>query len=162
MNPKPHIDVDVATLPEDRAAQHEAFVDFFGQHLFWCRQQAFAFTKQAISSPELRQRLGRIPAEPYTRVSELPIPAQGTAEALAGASVDHFIQLLLALLTSGGSDLHLGDEHAIRYKLIMEIIKTDDWSSVLPEEVINRNGRKAFASYFGRWMNRYHASPNVA
>ena len=160
MNPTPKIDEDFVSLPTDSKLRHEVMVNFFGQHLFWCRRQTSEFNDRAVSSPEIRQRLGRIPAEPYARVSELPEAARAASLELARASVDQFMQLVLALLTSGGGANRLGKEHAIRYKLIMEIIELNDYQPVL-EEVINRDGEKVFSQYFGRWLNRDQKSANT-
>jgi hypothetical protein len=162
MNPRPDIAIDFDSLPAEPAPRHEALVDFFGQHLFWCRHQSCDFAHRAVSSPELRKRLGRIPAEPFTRVSELPESAQTAALELAQASIDHFMRNVLFLFTSIGTDLHLGQDHALRYKLILEIIERQDPKTVVDDEILNRGGAKAFMDYFGRWLNRDHCSTNVS
>jgi hypothetical protein len=162
MNPKPDIDADFASLPSDAKERHEALADFFGQHLFWCRAHALDIARRAVASSELREKLGRIPAESFARVSMLPESARSAALDLAQASVDQFMRLLLALLTGSGTDQRLGHDHAIRYKLLMEVIALHDPDHIVHEELINRDGRKAFFDYFGRWLNHFHANTNVA
>jgi hypothetical protein len=162
MNPKPELNADFASLPSDLKERHEALVDFFGEHLFWCRAQALDTARRAVASPELREQLGRIPAEPFDRVSTLPESARIAALDLAQASVDQFMRLLLVLLTGTGTDQRLGSDHAIRYKLLMEVVAVHNPDCVAHEEIINRTGRKAFFDYFGRWLNRFHADTNLA
>jgi hypothetical protein len=67
---------------------------------------------------------------------------------------------VLALLTSGGAANRLGKEHAIRYKVVMEIIQRKDFQ-VLFEEVINRDGENVFFQYFGRWLDQDQQSADA-
>ena len=161
MNSRPELNADFASLPSDPKARHEVLVAFFGQHLFWCRAHALDTARRAIASAELRDTLGRIPGEPYSRASALPESAQNAALDLAQACVDDFMRLLLALLTGTGTDNRLGESHAIHYKLLMELVAADDSECVVHEELINRDGRKPFLEYFGRWLSRFHTRADV-
>jgi len=156
----PNIKTDLDSLPAEIQARHEALVDFFGRHLFWCRRQTSDFTQSAVSSPDLRKRLGRIPAESYARVAELPQNARDAAIDIANAAVDDFMKRVLVLFTTMSADQRLGEEHGIRYKLYMEIIERADWDRVVTEELINRDGEKVFCDYFGRWLLRHREMPD--
>jgi hypothetical protein len=58
------------------------------------------------------------------------------------------------MLGGTGVDQRLGDEHAIRFKLDLEICRVDT-HDVVEVETLNRGGKKFFGDYWGRWINRF-------
>ena len=129
-------------------------VDFFGQHLFSMMNQTLDEITDLVESDEARVKLGTIKAEPFRAASELTPEQKTVALNLAQASVHRFLRMILALLTGTGSDLRYGSNHAIRYRLVMEIIGRSDFELIM-EEALNRGGEKAFFDYYGRWLNRH-------
>ncbi len=69
-------------------------------------------------------------------------------------SVDLYIQSLLALLSDIGSSLAFGPDHALNYRLIMEV-KDSRSGTIVDKFTVNRDGRKTHANYHGRWLNRH-------
>jgi uncharacterized protein YijF (DUF1287 family) len=52
--------------------------------------------------------------------------------------------------------LKLGPEHAVVFRLVAEV-RDIEHMEIAIEEVVNRDGKKAFASYWGRWLNQRSA-----
>jgi hypothetical protein len=48
-------DKDLSQLPADRKERHEAFVEFFGQFLFWLRNWSLQASRNIIESAESRE-----------------------------------------------------------------------------------------------------------
>jgi len=48
----------------------------------------------------------------------------------------------------------MGDRHAVRFQLDMEIFDVESLE-VVDRETINRGGKRFFADYWGRWLNRF-------
>ena len=142
---------DFVTEPKER---HEELVDLFGQFVFWMTNWTNESARRLVESPAAREQLSTILREPYEQAARLSAEDRERALQLAESSVDAFIILLLRLLAHRGLDFPLGDRHAIRYRLEMEIIdqETDE---IFHEEVVNRDGKKHFADYWGRWLNRH-------
>jgi hypothetical protein len=143
-------------LPLDPIERHEAFVEFLGQHLFSTRNQRLAAIRRLVESPEIRNRLGAIHRRPYEAVGALDPASQQSALALAQTAIDLFMQDLLGLLQNIGPDVRLGNDHALQYRLWLEVVDlTKDDEPVVAEDLINRGGKRAMESYFGRWLNKY-------
>jgi hypothetical protein len=134
-------------LPRDPKERREAFVDFLGQHLFSTRNQQMAAIRRLIESAEDRSRLGTIFRRPYEAVGALDPVERQAAVALAQTAVDRFIQCLLAMLQNIGSDVRLGEKHALRYRLWLEVIDLcDEDDPVVAEELVNRDTKRALIS----------------
>jgi hypothetical protein len=143
-------------LPQDPAARHEAFVDIFGQQLFSLRNQRLASIRQLLGSPEMRARLATLQRSPYEAAAVLDPSGQDAALELATTAIDLLIQDLLALLQNIGTDVRLGADHALRYRLYLEVIAlADEDGAVVADDLVNRGSNRALESYFGRWLNRY-------
>jgi hypothetical protein len=143
-------------LPPDPTQRHEAFVEFLGQHLFSTRNQRLAAIRRLVESPEIRNRLGSIRRRPYEAVGALDTAGQQSALALAQTAIDLFMQDLLGLLQNIGPDVRLGNDHALRYRLWLEVVDlTNNDEPVVAEDLVNRGGQRALESYFGRWLNNY-------
>lgn len=144
-----------ADLPSEPDRRREFLLDIFGQHLFSLRNQLTDRMRQRTENDEARRAMGTIPSRPYSAVASLDIPAREAALNLAREAIDEYMQLVLGLLQSSGKSLHLGAEHAIRYRLHSEVIGVRDYDTLLAESLINRQCEKAMADYFGRWLNRH-------
>lgn len=144
-----------SVLPADPEQRREFLLDVFGQHLFSLRNQLTRRMRHYVEHDETRRGLGTIPSGPYSAVAGLDAPGREAALGLAREAIDRYIQLVLGLLESSGQSLHLGQAHAIRYRLYAEIIGVEDYDKVLAESLINREAEKALADYFGRWLNRH-------
>jgi hypothetical protein len=154
----PKIDLKFSDLPADPKQRHEVLVDVFGQYIYWLRNWAIQEVCEVIESEEAREKLGTIRRRKYDTVAALNPEERFAACKFAEAATDRFIQLLLTMLSGTGEDQRLGDDHAIRFKLLMEILEVETAEVVL-EETINRGGEKFFADYWGRWLNRFGKQP---
>lgn len=143
-------------LPLDPEERREAFVEFLGQHLFSLRNQRLAAIRRLVESAESRNRLGTIRRLPYEAVAALDPSEQQVAIGLAQSAIDLFMQDLLGLLQNIGPDVRLGEAHALRYRLWLEVIElAGEDDPVVADALVNRDTKCALESYFGRWLNKY-------
>lgn len=149
----PQIHLNVRDLPVDPKQRHEVLVDVFGQYIMWLRNWTTKASGELVESEAARQRLGAIRRRKYDAVAAMSPDQRIAACELAEATVDRFIQLFLTLLAGTGVDQRLGRDHAVRLRLILEVLRVDS-HEVVHEEIINRDGRKFFADYWGRWINQ--------
>lgn len=149
----PGADIRLDSLPDEPKARHEELVDLFGRYVMWLRTWSSSSVRQLVESSEARGQLGTILRHPYEEAARLSSEDRERAIKLADTAVDGFIELLLRLLAHRGFDFHLGPNHSVRYKLVMEIVDNES-GDVVQEEIINRSGKKHFADYWGRWLNR--------
>lgn len=150
----PQIDIDFADLPSDPRERHEVLVDLFGRYLFWLRNWTVSATRELAESEEARDKLGTIRRKKYDELAALTPEQQDVACKISEATVDRFIQLFLTMLAGTGVDQRLGNDHAIRFKLDMEICDVEN-VELVDQETINRGGKKFFAAYWGRWLNQF-------
>jgi len=150
----PGTEFNLAELPTDPRERHEVLVDLFGQFVMWMRSWTAESTRNLVSSQETREQLGVIHRRPYEKVAEMRAEDQERALILAEKAMDGFIELLLSVLSHRGCDFPLGEQHAVRYKIEMEIVEQGS-EEVVHSETVNRDGRKHFADYWGRWLNQY-------
>ena len=143
-------------LPLDPDERHEAFVALLGQQLFSLRNQRLAAIRRLVESPEARGRVGTIHRRPYETAGDLDPAGREAALVLARTAVDLFLQDLLRLLQNIGHDARLGEDHALRYKLYLEVVSLAEAEApVVAEDLMNRGGNRALESYFGHWLNVY-------
>src|SRR5436190_5666980 len=143
MNRPPAIDMPFDHLPFDPEDRHELMVDLFGVHFIWAIQEGMRKSVDFVESIDNRQRLGRIPAEPYEQLAEaFNTEQRKLIFSFAEKAIENAADEVLGLLTHQGIALPLGTEHAITFRLIMEIREKEDMN-VVREEVINRDGKKA-------------------
>ena len=150
----PRIDFDLAELPSDPKERHEVLVDIFGRYLFWLRSWSNTSTQRLASDESARESLGTIRRKKYDQLAELTIEQQKIVFAISEATLDRFIQFLLTLLAGTGTDQRLGLEHAIRFRLDLEICDLEN-VEVVERETINRGGKRFFAEYFDNWLNEF-------
>jgi hypothetical protein len=144
-------------LPSDPKERHEAFIEIFGRQLFALRNEVLEDTHAIVKAPqEARDRMGKLNSQAYTSVAQLPEDAQNAALNLSRKAVDSLLKRLLMLFTHNGlsTDIVLGIDHAIAYEILLKAIRRDNLEAV-EEHVVNKNGDKVFAEYFGRWINRH-------
>lgn len=149
----PEMGVTFCDLPADPGERHEALVAVFGRYVMLVRNRAVQATHDLVESQEAREALGNLQRRPYDDVAGMSPDGQHSACKLAEATVDQFIRLFLYTLGGTGTDLRLDEAHAIRFKLVMEILSVER-AEVIDEETINRGGEKFFGDYWGRWLNR--------
>ena len=150
----PTIEVNFVDLPTDPKERHEMLVDVFGRYLFWLRNWSVDATRQLAESQEAREELGTIRRKKYDDFSALTPEQREMVCKVSEATVDRFIQLFLTLLAGTGVDQRFGSDHAIRFKLDMEICDVEN-ADVVEQETVNRGGKKFFADYWGRWLNSF-------
>jgi hypothetical protein len=165
MSRNPTVKITFECLPADAKERHEALIDLFGQHVFWMRNHVGEKVEQLLQDPELRKKLGRIPAEPYEQVATLGKEVENKAKALARAAVDQFIREMMSLLMNRGVGTKLGEDHCIKYELNLEIHripKDEEFAdgerepdTLVEYDTINIDGRRAFSQYFGTWILRH-------
>ena len=141
-------------MPAEAPARTEAAVDVFGQHLFSLRNQLLDGLQRNIESDEARRRLPTLQRREYDAVAALPEEEREAALGLARKAIDLYVQNLLTLLTGTGDSLSFGPDHAINYRLVLEVKKVKS-GEVVEEFNVNRDCRKALLNYFGRWLNRH-------
>jgi hypothetical protein len=161
MNGSLAFDKDLSQLPSDEKERHEAFVDFFGQFLFWLRNSSLQASRNFIESKEWRDKLGTIRRRYYEGVAQLPSEQREAAILLVEETLNGFIERLTWLLGDEGTDAKIGRRHAYRFRVEMEIVDAKT-GEIVEVETINRGGR-FFGSYWGRWLNRYSSQkPTLA
>lgn len=150
---------DLSQLPSEKRARHEAFVDLFGQFLFWLRNSSLRASRKLLESSELREKLGAIRREPYEAVAQMASDQREASMLLVEESLNGFAERLAWYLGDEGTDARLGSHHSYRFRIEMEVVDVES-GEVVEVETINRGG-KFFGSYWGRWLNRYSlAKPN--
>jgi hypothetical protein len=142
------------SMPSEPSERREVAVEVFGQHLFSLRNQRLEALRRAVDESEVRGRMGSLHRREYETVAELAPEAREAALGLARKAVDLYMQDFLGLLTDIGCSLDFGPEHAVNYKLVLQV-KAIESESVVEEFVVNRDCRKVFYEYYGRWLNRY-------
>jgi hypothetical protein len=145
---------DFADLSRDPAIRHEAFVDYFGQFLFWIRNWSIRASRKFIESTEEREKLGTVRREPYEGVARMSREQRDAAMSLVEETVNGFSERLVWFLGGQSNDLRLGGTHAVRFHIDMEIVDVESDEVVLSER-ISSGGQKFFGSYWGRWLNRH-------
>ena len=150
----PPIETSFLALPQEASERHEFFVDIFGRYLFWALEKACERTEQLIKSDETRAKLGRVFQKPYLdAATQLSPEQQEIAIRLAQEPAQAFAKILLQVFQAQGITHRLGEDHAVRFRLILEVCDVRELTVAL-EEVINRGGEKAFSDYWGRWLNQ--------
>lgn len=152
MNP-PEIIFDVRDLEKDSVKRHEALVDLLGQYIMWLRSSAIDRSRRIIGESDGKDWLGLVRWKRFEGVAELTSEEQAAACDFAEATVDRFIELLLTLFAGTGVDQRIGPCHAVRFRLDIEVLDVETGEVAL-SETVNRGGKKFFASYWGRWLNR--------
>ncbi len=141
-------------MPSEVTDRKEAAVELYGQHLFSLRNQLMEHIRRVIESVEGRKQLGSLHRKEYDAVAALPPAEREAALALTRKAIDLYMQHLLVLFTGTGDSCSFGPEHAINYRLTLEVkeVKSD---RVVEEFAVNRDCKKVFYDYYGRWLNRY-------
>jgi hypothetical protein len=149
----PKIETPFEEIPLAPRERHEFFVDLFGRYLFWAMQEAMFKSRELVSSPESRARLGRAFERPYREVAELNHGQREVAFEFARATMENAVKNILIILAAEGITFRLGDRHAVQFRLTGEIRDVEEMETQL-EEVLNRGGDKAFTSNWGRWLRQ--------
>ncbi len=141
-------------MPAEAAPRKEAAVELFGQHLFSLRNKLVELLRDRVESAESRKLLGSLKRKEFDAVAAFSPEQREATLAFARKAIDSYLQYILALLTGTGDDQTFGPEHAINYRLVLQVkeIKSDE---VVEEFEINRECEKVFFEYYGRWLNRY-------
>lgn len=145
---------DVMALSNEPRLRHEEIVDIFGQYLMWLRNWSITDSRMLVESRDQREQLATLGRQPYDEAAELSDDDRERAVRLAEATIDKFIQLFVRVMSHQGDDFELGTRHAVRFRLILEIVDIES-GHVIEEELINRGGERHFADYWGRWLNRH-------
>jgi hypothetical protein len=149
----PQLPFDEASLSGTSGELHELLVESFGLYINWCKKEALKRTKELVESEAAREAIGRVFRKPYEEAAEkLNAEQRKIAENLQNQAIVSFTQFLLIILTGIGFDKHLGEKYVARLRLVMEVCDKRTGECVR-EEVINRNGRKAFMDYLKEWVN---------
>jgi hypothetical protein len=146
-------DQEPSALPSDPGARHEAFVELFGQFLFWLRNWAIDASRTLVGSEEARGKLGSIRRKPFEGVAALPPEQRDAAMLLAEETVNGFTERLIWFFGDEGTDSRIGARHAYRFRIEMEVVDIET-GEIVEEHSINRGG-EFFGSYWGRWLSRF-------
>ncbi len=141
-------------IPSEQVARMEASVDVFGQHLFFLRNQLVERLRRVIESAELRKRLGSLHRKEYDAVAALAPAERDAALSLARKTIDLYMQDILRLFAGTGDSLRFGCDHAINYRLVLQV-KEVETGEVVEEFDINRKCKRVLYEYYGRWLNRF-------
>src|ERR1700687_1697991 len=114
MNPggPPAFDKDLSQLPSDARERHEAFVDFFGQFLFWLRNSSLQASRKFVESDEWREKLGTIRRQYYEGVARMSPEQREAAMLFVEETLNGFAERLVWLLGDEGTDARMGRQHA--------------------------------------------------
>lgn len=143
----------IEELPADAKERHEAFVDLFGQFIFWLRNWSLEASRRLVHSEDARERIGNIRRRYYEGVAQMADEQREAALLLAEETLNGFLERLTWVLGDEGVDTKLGDRHAYRFRVEIEIVDADS-AAVIETDSINRGGR-FFGKYWGRWLNRH-------
>jgi hypothetical protein len=149
----PNVGVDFDDLPGDPKARHEVLVGVFGAYLMWARKVALDTTRQRVESEDERRKLGNLFRVCYEDIASFQPADREKAYQLAEAAIASFAKIMLTMISGEGYEEKMGPDYVFRYKLIMEICRMGDDRLVM-EEIINRNGKRFFPEYWGRWLNQ--------
>lgn len=150
----PELSTTFEQLPLDPTARHEALVDVFGECLFSARDSVLQSTRSLAESSQARDRLGEVFRAPFQRIGELDSSDREAAYEFAGICVGTFAREILVLLANRGIDVRFGANHAVRFRLDIEICSSDT-GEIIETQTINTGGKKFLADYWGRWLNRF-------
>ena len=150
----PTVKTSYSDLPSEPKARKEAAVDLFGQHLFSLRNQLFERIRRIVETPEIRERMANLQRQEYDDVASLSPDAREKALALSRTAIDGYLKQILSLLTGIGDSLAFGPYQAIIYRLVLQI-KDVESDHIIEEFDINRDSKRVFYDYYGRWLNRY-------
>lgn len=153
MNQPPKIETTFKDIPIASQERHEFFVDLFGRYLFWAMHEAMTKSRELVSSPESRVKLGRAFEQPYRNAADLAPEQREVAFNLARETMENAVKNILVILGAEGITFRLGEQHAVQFRLTSEVRDIEDLKVQL-EEVINRGGERAFASNWGRWLRQ--------
>jgi hypothetical protein len=150
----PTVKESYSELPSAPVDRKEAAVDVFGQHLFSLRNQVLAWQRRVVESPDARESIGTLQRKEYDAIAAFSPEMREAALGFARKAIDGYLQQVLVLFTGIGDDLRFGEAHAVNYRLVLEVkdIKSDE---VVEEFVVNRECKKVFYEYYGRWLNRH-------
>src|SRR5690554_4807467 len=101
-------DKEPSQLPVEPTQRHEAFVDLFGQFLFWLRNWSLDASRGLISSKEAREELGTIRRKYYEGVAELDPEQREAAMLFVEETLNGFMERLIWLLADEGTDSRFG------------------------------------------------------
>jgi|688.fasta_scaffold410732_2 hypothetical protein len=152
--PRPQITATFSGLPTEPKERHEALVDVLGELLLSLRNWSVAATRRVLESSNSQPGTLTPRESQFAGLADLSPEQRELVGKLSQVTTDRFIQLLLTMLGGTGVDQRLGDEHAIRFKLDLEICRVDT-HDVVEVETLNRGGKKFFGDYWGRWINRF-------
>ncbi len=125
----------------------------FGQCFVWALSEASNISKDFVESTEKRETLSPRGRQYYEEIAMMfSDEKKPFLYKFGDAELKNFAKIILAILTGQGISQKLGELHAIRFKLVMEIIDIET-RSVQLEEVINRGGEKTFMNYLDKWLN---------
>lgn len=150
-------ETSLENLPSEPKERHEAFIELFGRQLFSLRNEVLQNIRAVVkASQEARDGMGKVNSQEYTAVARLPEDMQEAALGLSRKAVDSLLQHILMLFAHNGLsiDIALGSEHAIAYEILLKAIRKDNRQAV-EEHIVNKDGKKVFIEYFGRWLNRH-------
>jgi hypothetical protein len=154
MNIPPVIDRAYSDLPADPTERHRFLSDAFGKYLLWAMQKSEEDVKRLVESEPDREKMGRVPAQPFKRAAEaLNHEQKQVTYALTREALALFARRLLGILTAQGVSHRLGTSHAIQFRLVLEIRDVENLD-LIDEEVINRGGDRAFFTQWGRWLRQ--------
>ena len=141
-------------LPRDASQLHEACVALFGREVFAARNAVLLGCQRCCESEGARTHLAKLFRQPYDDMAALPCEARLVAYRFAQDVADRIIVNLLRTLGHQGYDQPLGPDHAMQFRLDLEIVDTRSDELAL-RETINRKGERSFGNYWGRWLNTF-------
>src|SRR5262249_38600315 len=103
---------------------------------------------------EVRKRISSLHRKEYDAIAALAPAEREAALALARKAIDLYMQDILMLFTGTGDSLRFGDDHAVNYRLVLQV-KHVETGEVVQEFNINRECKRVFYEYYGRWLNRF-------
>lgn len=151
MNGPPPIGGSPSSLPRESDKRREALLAIFGRYVVWALEEAQTGCKRLVESPEARASLGTINAVPYEEIEKLPEEVRRVAFAYARRVAERVGRNMVRILGEQGISLLFGDDHAMRFKVVAEIVDRSE-EDLLLEEVLNRGSEKAFSSYWNQWL----------
>jgi hypothetical protein len=140
---------------ENSTLLHERLVDLFGACLTWCRDDAVKCVQSLLADGGKRAELATANRTLFEHAASLlrDDADLSAAQTLQNLSTKEFAANLMTLLSGMGSSLPVSPQYVARFRLTVELCDRNS-NEIVHEEVINRGGKKFFADYLNRWLNR--------
>lgn len=146
------LDVDVPLVIQN-AKERGALTDAFGKLVMHMRKRVVDSARRKVDSEEERTEMGAVFRRIYDAVAAMDPDARERALKLSERCADNMAKEFLMLLANRGHDLRISDNHAIRFRMNIEVVDVVTGDVVLSHPADDSPGY--LPQLWGRWINRF-------